>query len=197
MALVADQQAKHVDLRHRDDDDRQQFEEVREWRRILEGMRAINAVPAAAVGEKLLAGLKRRDGPDRDRLRLDLLVHHHGLIHHHRFAVGPDHGLSLLVELGHRGRHRVTLVVGLGHLGGVGLEEIRRRVSLPSLRDALPRERDRPQHRQRNHNVERAAGEIDPEVADSLDRGARQGAPDRDQDRESQGATQELVHGEP
>ena len=57
--LVADQQAEHIDLRHRHDDDRQHFQEVRQRRRILERMRAVHVVPAAAVGEELLDGLER------------------------------------------------------------------------------------------------------------------------------------------
>ena len=56
--LVANQQAEHIDLRHRHDDDGQHFQEIGQRRRILKRMRAVDVVPAAAVGEELLDGLE-------------------------------------------------------------------------------------------------------------------------------------------
>ena len=151
-------------------------------------MGAVHVVPAAAVGEELLDGLQGRHRADRDGLRLDLRIHHHGRvghdrlafginlrhIHHHGDAVGHDR-FAVGIELGRLddqldvGGHVVAFVIGLLHLGRVRLHQAGRLVRLPGLRHALPGQRNGPEHRKGNDEVEQAAGQIHPEIAHALD----------------------------
>ena len=59
---------EHEHLRRRDQEDREQLEEVRERRRVLERDRRVRVVEAAAVGAELLDRDLRRDRAARDRL---------------------------------------------------------------------------------------------------------------------------------
>ena len=79
---IADHDAERVAERGGDQQNRQQLEEIRQRRRVLERVRGIDVEEAAAVGAELLDGDLRGDGTDRD----DLLgqrglrrLHHRGL----------------------------------------------------------------------------------------------------------------------
>ncbi len=61
--------AEGVGEPRRDEQDRQQFHEVRERRRVLERMRGVGVEEAAAVGAQLLDGHLGCRGPDGDALR--------------------------------------------------------------------------------------------------------------------------------
>ena len=72
LALVADEPAERVRQPEGDGEDRQHLDEVREAVRVLERMRRVRVVGAAAVGAELLDRLLARDRPAGDRLRRTL-----------------------------------------------------------------------------------------------------------------------------
>ena len=65
------------------------------------------------------------------------------------------------------------------------------------MRHALPHENKRGDDGQRQQHVERAAGEIDPEIADGLAGGPREGADQRHGKRDAGGSRHEILGGEP
>ena len=69
-------------------------------------------------------------------------------------------------------------------------------ISAEVLRDALPDEYERRNDRERQQDVERAAGEIDPEIADGLGRSPRKAADQRDGERNTGSGRDEVLGGE-
>ena len=67
---------------------------------------------------------------------------------------------------------------------------------VPRLRNALPDEDERADERDRQEDVEHAAGQVDPVVAERLRAPARQPAEERDGDREAGGRRGEVADGE-
>ena len=61
------------------------------------------------------------------------------------------------------------------------------------LRHALPDQEQREEHADREQDVERAAGDIDPEIADGLGRGAREAADQRDRQHDAGRRRQEVL----
>ena len=82
------------------------------------------------------------------------------------------------------------------HLLGA-LERGRLGVGAEILRHALPDEEQADDDADRQQDVERAAGEIDPEVADALGRAPGEAADQRDRQRDAGRGRDEVVHGEP
>ena len=194
--LVADQQAEHIDLRHRHDDDRQHFQEIRQRRGVFKRMRAVDVVPAAAVGEELFDGL---EAPPRGPSGIGWVSTFASTMTGTLVMIGAPlastcgtstitaaplamTGWPLASSFGHGddqldvGGHVVAFVIGLLHLGRVGLHQVGVLVGLEGLRHALPGQRNGPKRGKRNDEVEQAAGQVRPEIAHGLDRGALQGA---------------------
>ena len=76
------------------------------------------------------------------------------------------------------------------------LERGRVDIGAEVLRHALPDEDQRGDDRQRQQHVERAAREVDPEIADGLGRGAREAADQRHGERDAGGGRDEVLRGE-
>ncbi len=68
LAAIADHASKCVAERRRNQQERQHFEEIRQRRRVLERMRRVRVVVAAAVGAELLDRDLRRGRAERQRL---------------------------------------------------------------------------------------------------------------------------------
>ena len=100
-------------------EDRDHLHEIRQRRRIFEGMRGVGVEEAAAIGAEHLDGDLRGDRADGDRLL--------GAFERRRIDIGPKR-----------------------------------------LRDALPDQEQRVDDADRQQDVERAARDIDPEIADRL-----------------------------
>ena len=146
-------------------------------RRVLVGMRRIGVEEAAAVGAELLDRLLRGDGPQRQGLLL-----RRGALHD---------GAAGLVIHGIAGRIELWLLVGEGLEGGDVL------VGAEVLHHALPHEQDRQHGRDRQQDVERRAGDVDPEVADGPGAVAGKAAAERDDDHDAGGSGEEVLHREP
>jgi hypothetical protein len=69
-------------------------------------------------------------------------------------------------------------------------------VRFPGLRHALPDERNRPDDRDGDDKIQQAARHIGPEISDSFDRGAFQGASGGDEDGEAGSAAEKLMNHE-
>ncbi len=74
------------------------------------------------------------------------------------------------------------------------LDQLRRLVAVEGLHNALRDQTPAPDERQRQQDVEDAARQIDPEVADRLRRTARKAADQRDQDRHAGRRRDEVLH---
>ena len=144
LSPVAGELAEHVGEGHRDGEDRQHLEEVRERRRVLERVRRVGVEEAAAVGAELLDGLLRGDRPLGDRL-------------------------------------------------GGALERLDLRGRVEVLDDALRDEQQRADDADRQQDVEEAAREVDPEVAELARRAARQAADEGDGDRHAHRGRDEVL----
>ena len=148
LALVADHAAEHIGERRPDREDREHLHEVRQRRRILEGMRGVGVEEAAAVGAEHLDRDLRGDRADRDGL------------------------------------------LGAFQRGCLDIRPER-------LRHALPDQEQRVDNADRHQDVERATGDIDPEVADRLHRSARKAADQRDREHDAGRRRQEVLVRQP
>ncbi len=132
----------------RDQEDRQHLQEVGEGRGVFVGMRGVGVEEAAAVRPQLLDGDLRRRRTDRQ----DLLGQRGFL--RLRLALRVQDGLA--VRAGHR------LVIG------DRLHDRHLQVGAEGLHDALGDQHQRQHERNRQEDVQGAADEIHPEVADRL-----------------------------
>ena len=81
------------------------------------------------------------------------------------------------------------------HLLGA-LERGRLHIGAERLRHALPHQEQRIDDADRQQDVERAAGDIDPEIADGLDRGPREAADQRHRQHDAGRGRQEVLVGQ-
>jgi hypothetical protein len=155
------------------DRDSQQFEKIREGRRILEGVRSVDVEEAAPVGAEVLDGLESGDRAHRDdllgeqgllRLRLLLLVKN-GL------AVGVGQRLVISSRLHDR--------------------DVRVRGEVHGY--ALPDEQRGADHRKWQQHPERRAGDIHPEVTEQGRALPGQAPDERDADGETGRSGQEIL----
>ena len=143
LARVADHVAERVAERGRDQQDRQQLQEVRQRRRVLERMGRVDVEEAAAVGAELLDGDLRG---------------------------GRAHGSICSVSSTAWSRLPLSSSTGLPS-SSVRARRTRRLHTVPwrrreGLHDALRDQHERQDERQRQQDVERGPRQVDPEVAD-------------------------------
>ena len=151
------------------------MKEVGEWRGVFEGVGGVGVEKAAAVGAEHFDRDLGGDGALGDGLGVDDLVNHHGGL-----AVGGEDG--------------VALVVGLGDLDGVGIEDLGGGVGLEVLDDALRDEEEGEDQTERGEQVVSDADGIDPEVADGLGGVAGDAAHEGGGDGDAGGGRGEVVN---
>ncbi len=176
MSRVLDHHPERVAERRRDEQDREQLDEVREGRGVLEGVRRVDVEEAPTVRAELLDHDLRGGGPHGDDLLGEL-----GLL---------GLGLTLLVQ------HRLALVVGHRFVVLDGLEDSRLLVGPEVLHHPLGDEGERTHERQGQQDVEGRAGEVHPEVADRLGGTASESPDQRDQRGHAGGRGDEVLDGE-
>ena len=174
---VADHLPERVAKRRGNEQDREQFQEIRQRIRILERMRRVDVEEAAAVGAELLDGDLRRRGPERDRLLGG------------RRLLGDRVALVVLQRL----PVRAVLRVVVGHR----LDERDGGVLVERLHDALAHQHQRKDERKRQQDVDRRPHEVEPEIADVVDLLAGEAADQRDQHRHARRGRNEVLDAEP
>ena len=146
LAGVAHHLAEGVAQRGRDQQDRQHLQEIRERRRVFKRMGRVGVEEPAAVRAQLLDGDLRGGRPDGNQL----LGERNGL--HHRVARGILDGIP------------VASVWAAGRwLAAAGRSLIWAKRSAPRPARPAPAPDD---HRQRQQDIQRGAGQVDPEVAE-------------------------------
>ena len=137
-------------------------------------MRRVRVEEATAVGAEVLDSDLRRGRTEREGLRSDGRFLGHLLARGvlHRIAVG------VLDRLGRRGRLQQRHVL----------------VSAEVLHDALRGEQQGDDERQRQQHVQRAARQIDPEIADALRGLAHEAADQRDQHGDAGRGRKKVLH---
>ena len=108
-------------------------------------------------------------------------------------------GAELLDDDLRRGRPNGDMLLrhGLSVRIRCRLKQRNRLVRPKRLHDALRHQQQGPNQRQRQQDVERAAGQIDPEIADRLRRSPRESANQRHQHRHARRRRNEVLHGQP
>ena len=158
---VANHLAERVAERRRDQQDREHLEKVRERRRVLERMRGVRVEEPAAVRAELLDRDLARGRTERHRLLRDDLR-----------AASPARRPH---------RRRLARRIGDGHLDRDGIEQLHGAIRREALHDALRHQHDGQHERQRQQDIERAAREVDLEVADPVGLAPREPADQRDE----------------
>ena len=171
LARIADHAAESEAERGRDQEDRQHLDEVGQRRRVLVGMRRVGVEEAAAVGAEHLDRFLRGD---------------------------RTHGQGLGLRRG-RLRHGIALVVLERLAGGIELGIVVFRdfqcrhvlVGVEILDGALTHQEHGKDQRERQQDLQRNAGQIDPGVADGGGRVADKAADQRDDDDDAGGGGEE------
>ena len=176
LARVPDHGAERVAERGGDHQDREELEEVRERRRVLERMGRVDVEEPAAVRAELLDRDLGRGGADGQ----DLLAE--GRLRHL--------GLALVVQ------DRLAVLVGLRHVVLGRLDDRDLRVLAEGLDHALGDQDEREHERQRQQDVERRPGEVHPEVPDGLGRAAGEAPDERGERGHAGGGRDEVLDGQ-
>ena len=177
LARVAHHLPERVTERARNHEDCEQLEKIRKRRRVLERMRGVHVEETAAVRAELLDRDLARGGAERHGLLL------HDLRREHRLAGRIHRGLAGRVRDGHVDRLRI--------------EQRHAAIRRERLHDALRHEDDRKQQRQRQQDVQRAAHEVDVEVADGRRLAAHETADQRHEHGHAGRGREEVLHTEP